>query len=114
MKRCLVLAWALFASLGCKEADLAAVARFAKAQVDTAKVQLQQLRDAVLRYHMLKGSPPSALEDLVQEKLLSGNRLPLDPWGEPYVYTRRADGEYEISSKGPDRRARTDDDVTLR
>jgi hypothetical protein len=114
MKPCIVLAWAVLGIAGCKEEGAVVAAQFAKAQIDTARVQIRSLRDGVARYQVLKGTPPRALDELVKEKVLHGDRLPKDPWGEPYVYTLRADGEYEIYSMGPDRKAGTDDDVTLR
>lgn len=45
---------------------------------------------------------------------VEGSRLPLDPWGEPYLYrypgTRNPRG-YDLFSKGPDRTADTADDI---
>jgi len=45
---------------------------------------------------------------------VSGNRLPADPWGEPYQYqhpgTHNKDG-YDLFSKGPDKTAGTADDI---
>lgn len=45
---------------------------------------------------------------------MSGGKLPVDPWKEPYVYrfpgTKNKDG-YDIFSKGPDRTEGTADDI---
>lgn len=45
---------------------------------------------------------------------VSGNRLPVDPWGEPYQYqypgSHNKDG-YDLFSKGPDKTAGTADDI---
>ena len=43
-----------------------------------------------------------------------GNRLPLDPWGEPYQYRypgTKNTGSYDIFSKGPDKQPDTADDI---
>jgi general secretion pathway protein G len=45
---------------------------------------------------------------------VEGDRLPLDPWGEAYVYRypgTRNPRSYDLFSKGPDRTADTDDDI---
>jgi type II secretion system protein G len=39
-------------------------------------------------------------------------RVPLDPWGELYIYRPQGDG-FAITSKGPDRQEGNVDDVTL-
>jgi general secretion pathway protein G len=56
-------------------------------------------------------SCPAALEDLPKQGLL--RRLPLDPWGEKYVYVCPAPNAngFDVYSKGPDRVAGTDDDI---
>ena len=41
--------------------------------------------------------------------------IPLDPWGNPYIYEcpgKRNTAGYDLSSMGPDGRAGTDDDIT--
>ena len=43
-----------------------------------------------------------------------GNKLPLDPWGEPYQYRypgTKNKGGYDLYSKGPDKIDGTDDDI---
>ena len=43
-----------------------------------------------------------------------GNKLPLDPWGEPYQYRypgTKNKGGYDLYSKGPDKVDGTDDDI---
>ena len=45
---------------------------------------------------------------------LTGGRLPLDPWNEPYQYIypgTRNKGGYDLFSKGPDKTAGTEDDI---
>ena len=45
---------------------------------------------------------------------VSGNKLPVDPWQEPYVYVYpgvKNKGGYDIYSKGPDKVEGTPDDI---
>ena len=45
---------------------------------------------------------------------VSGNKLPVDPWQEPYVYRYpgvKNKGGYDIYSKGPDKTDGTPDDI---
>ena len=45
---------------------------------------------------------------------VSGNKLPVDPWQEPYVYRYpgvKNKGGYDIYSKGPDKADGTPDDI---
>jgi general secretion pathway protein G len=59
---------------------------------------------------------PSSRADRWQGPYLEapGGRLPIDPWGEPYLYrfpgTKNVSG-YDIYSKGPDRLPDTADDI---
>lgn len=45
---------------------------------------------------------------------LKGNKLPVDPWGEPYAYRYpgvKNKGGFDIYSKGPDKTEGTPDDI---
>lgn len=45
---------------------------------------------------------------------LESNKVPLDPWNEPYQYEypgQHNKGSFDIWSKGPDRQSGTDDDI---
>jgi general secretion pathway protein G len=44
----------------------------------------------------------------------NGNKLPVDPWGEPYQYRypgTKNNGGYDVFSKGPDHQPDTPDDI---
>lgn len=86
-----------------------------EARVRTAKAQIKLLESAVLDYELDLGSPPTeteGLEVLIRNvsksgkwngKYLKANNIPLDPWGNEYVY--RCPGEEEdfaIISYGAD------------
>jgi general secretion pathway protein G len=89
------------------------------------------LKTSLVRYRIDLGDYPSTAEGL--EALATapaaraerwkgpyieakGNKLPLDPWGEPYQYRypgthNKATGGYDLFSKGPDKVEGTEDDI---
>ena len=87
-----------------------------------AKKSMSALTVALGRYKFHVGEYPSTEEGLkvlalkaYPKKGWDGpyiNHVVNDPWGSEYVYERRPEGGHPILySKGPDRRAGTDDDV---
>ena len=59
-------------------------------------------------------SPPANKADLWAGPYIEGNKLPPDPWGEPYQYKYpgvKNKGMYDIWSKGPDKTDGTPDDI---
>jgi len=101
-----------------------------KSQIDITKVYVRDtLKTTLVHYRLDMGDYPSTEEGL--EALVvapsgksdrwhgpyldtPGNKLPLDPWGEPYQYrypgTKNTAG-YDLFSKGPDKIADTADDI---
>lgn len=91
-----------------------------EARVTATQLQIRQLQTALQMYRTEQGRYPTqeqGLEALVrkpdrepiprrypEEGYLSGNRLPLDAWGNPFVYLSpgRAGEPYEIISYGSD------------
>ena len=59
-------------------------------------------------------TPPANKADRWRGPYLQENKLPLDPWGEPYQYrypgVKNKNG-YDLWSKGPDKTDGTDDDI---
>ena len=59
-------------------------------------------------------TPPASKAEQWRGPYFSDPKLPLDPWGEPYVYrypgVHNKTG-YDISSKGPDKQDGTADDI---
>jgi general secretion pathway protein G len=57
---------------------------------------------------------PTNKADRWRGPYLSENKIPLDPWGEPYQYrypgTKNKQG-YDVWSKGPDKQDGTEDDI---
>ena len=103
---------------------------FGKSQGVVAKVFVRDsLKTALVRYKIDLGSYPSTTEGL--EALISspantgnrwhgpyidvtGNTMPLDPWGESYGYRypgTKNKSSYDLFSKGPDKTEGTEDDI---
>jgi general secretion pathway protein G len=81
-----------------------------KAKVQTAKTQIQNFAMALKLYKLSFGHYPSSAEGLEhlinngKEKFLEEDAIPLDPWGNAYVYTYpgSAGHDFEIVSYGED------------
>ncbi len=78
---------------------------------DQAKAQseIRTLMTAVEMYRMKFKQYPESLEALVNNpkgvKFLDQEKIPLDPWNNPYVYTLQGPREYTIASYGADGRS---------
>jgi general secretion pathway protein G len=103
---------------------------FGQSQEAVVKVFVRDsLKTSLIRYKIDMGDYPSTAEGI--QALLTapanktdkwhgpymdttGNKLPVDPWSEPYQYrypgTKNKDG-YDLYSKGKDRADGTDDDI---
>jgi general secretion pathway protein G len=81
------------------------------------------IKTALDHYEIDCGFYPRSLNDLLVQPgdaknwrgpYLDGTQLPVDPWGNPYVYyypgKRNANG-YDLFSVGPDGKEGTDDDI---
>jgi general secretion pathway protein G len=84
-----------------------------RAHTGRARAQIERLQDALQEHMIENGAYPADLE-AVSNRLSrvfaferpdgSPSDVPVDPWGEPYQYTRRSPVAYTLYSKGPDRR----------
>ncbi len=101
---------------------------FGGSQKDIAKLFVSQSMQAPLNaYRIHMGDFPSTAEGLQaliaapanraerwRGPYLQENKIPLDPWGEPYLYrypgVKNKNG-YDLWSKGPDKTDGTDDDI---
>jgi general secretion pathway protein G len=118
----------LLVGLGVKNADKI----LGGSQASVASIFVNDtLKTSLVRYRIDMGDYPSTAEGL--ETLATapsaradrwkgpyieakGNKLPLDPWGEPYQYRypgtqNKATGGYDLFSKGPDKVEGTEDDI---
>lgn len=94
------------------------------ARTSRVDADFQALATQLRTYEMMNMRMPSSLEALVRRpggadaprrwvQLLE--RIPLDPWGEPYEYRnpgRLNPRGFDLISKGPDRQLGTEDDIT--
>ena len=101
---------------------------FETSQTDVARMFVKQSMQAPLSvYKIHMGSYPTTAEGLQaliaapargaerwRGPYLSDNKIPTDPWGEPYQYrypgVKNKDG-YDLWSKGPDKTDGTEDDI---
>jgi len=81
-----------------------------KGETATAKAQIKQFQTALTSYRLVIKKFPSTEEGLQAlldnekgEKFLDQKEIPLDPWGNPYIY-RLEDGTPLIISYGADGR----------
>lgn len=101
---------------------------FGGAQSSTAKLFVSEsIKLPLTSYRIHMGDYPSTAEGLQALVTAPGHRadqwrgpylesgkLPLDPWGEPYVYRypgTKNKSSYDIFSKGPDKTEGTQDDI---
>jgi general secretion pathway protein G len=78
------------------------------AEIGVAKAQIKNLKTAVQRYRQVNSTYPASLEEVA--KYMEDNKIPKDPWNEPYIYQTSGEG-FTIHSKGPDKQDGTEDDV---
>lgn len=70
---------------------------FAEAQADTAALQITRINEKVKIYQVKKKQLPDSLETAYR-----GEDIPLDPWGNPYVFRKGGKSGYDIISYGAD------------
>jgi general secretion pathway protein G len=81
------------------------------------------IKQALDRFEVDNGNYPKSLQDLVQQpadaknwhgSYLGSTNLPIDPWGNPYIYAypgKHNTKSYDLSSAGEDGKPGTDDDI---
>ena len=70
----------------------------------TAQAQIRDLGTAIISYKIQFNKFPESLEDLVnnsKRNFLSSKTIPMDPWGNPYVYSKEG-RSFTIVSYGED------------
>ena len=99
--------------------------RSEQAKVTAAKSQISSIELALDAFEVDNGFYPkgsAGLTSLIEAPSGAQNwkgpylkkGIPLDPWGNPYVYTYpgRNNADYDLMSNGPDGRSGGDDDIT--
>lgn len=69
--------------------------------------ELYLLHEMVDEYHHVHGELPETLATILDD------RVPIDPWGNPYRYERRGDAAFTVYSLGSDGEPDTIEDVHL-
>lgn len=72
------------------------------ADVAKAKAEINALKGGVKIYMLKHRRLPERLEDVAE--YLDPPRIPKDPWGNDYVYTKEGSREYTVISYGADGR----------
>ena len=88
---------------------------WSEAKVRSAAVQAERLASALELFYLDAGRYPTAAEGLKalveaparserwNGPYIKGNAVPLDPWGQPYVYrVSGPNGPFEVSFRQPD------------
>jgi len=92
-----------------------------EAKVDTAKIQIGNISDALELYRVKLNRYPSSAEGLngltspPKGKNPIMEKIPKDPWDNDYVYVapgQHNTSKFDLQSKGPDAVADTADDIT--
>ncbi len=65
-----------------------------------AKAEISNLKTAVKMYRIKNKRLPNTLEEIAQ--FLDPSEVPLDPWGNPYVYQKEGNASFKIVSYGGD------------
>jgi general secretion pathway protein G len=86
-----------------------------RAKTDTARIEIQNLANALDLYHLDMSRYPNQQEGLAallepppgatswNGPYLKQRKLPADPWGRPYVYRQPGDhGEFDLYTLGAD------------
>lgn len=89
-----------------------------EAKVDTTKVQMKNLADAIELYRIKIGRYPQNLNELVtppEGRKPIVDRIPKDGWDADFVYIhpgQHNQGKFDLQSKGPDGITDNEDDVS--
>lgn len=89
-----------------------------EAKIDTARVQMTDLANALDLYKIKFNKYPQALGELAtppEGKKPIMDRIPKDPWDADYIYIfpgQHNPGKFDLQSKGPDGVTDNEDDVT--
>ena len=76
------------------------------ADVSAAQAQIRNLKSALVAYKLKFKKFPQSLDQLVNNEknvqFLDSTEIPLDPWGNAYVYTLEGSRNFRIVSYGAD------------
>ena len=86
-----------------------------RANERTARMEIGQLNQMVQTFYLTTtpNRVPNTLQELTEGRAPLVERLPVDPWGNDYVYIRRSNRDFEILSVGADGIEGTEDDIRI-
>ncbi len=93
-----------------------AYAKYKKGQVNTARIQVNEIMQTAQQYMMDNSNEcPKGMDDLVAQKYMPSKKK--DPWNKDFIV--RCPGEInkdgiDVVSLGPDRQEGTDDDIVAK
>lgn len=100
--------------------------RVDEAKIETTKVQMKAIKDALEQYKLDNGNYPTTaqgLKALVEKPATPPvpnrwrqylDNLPKDGWDEDFIYiSPGVNRPYDLRSKGPDRTEGTEDDISI-
>jgi general secretion pathway protein G len=94
-----------------------------RSRITATQTQISTFKTALNAFEVTMGYYPRNLVDLIEKPrdsqnwhgpYLDADAIPLDPWGNPYVYTcpgKHNPSSFDIQSAGPDGQLGTDDDI---
>lgn len=99
---------------------VAVINQFDRAKINTTNLKIKSVQQALHQYNVAIGDYPTQQEGLrALQNPPSGppfiNEEPKDAWGNELLYfnpPRKAGGQFEVISKGPDGQEGTDDDIS--
>lgn len=91
--------------------------RMEKAKINAAKAGIKSVEQVLEQYNLDNGEYPGGQEGisaLGEGDYFKGNKVPKDPWNQDYIYMSPGPNgeEFVITSKGPDKKEGTDDDIS--
>ena len=84
-----------------------------QANARTTTIEIGQLEGLVNSYYLMNVPHrlPDSLDELTHGDSPLTKEIPLDPWGNEYVYIKHSNRDFSIISPGPDGVVGTDDDI---
>ena len=70
------------------------------AEIAKAQSEIKALESAVIAYRLKNRKLPDSLEQVAE--FMRPQRIPMDPWGNNYVYTKEGPRKFKIVSYGPE------------
>jgi general secretion pathway protein G len=93
--------------------SVAVLPKFRQAQIDTAKTNAREIRNAVNRWRATRGGTDCpTVSQLISDKEIDSASKVDDPWGAAFKIVC-TDDDVQISSPGPDKKDGTQDDIMI-